>query len=71
MASPGGGRKLLAVTCKHCGRRVMTVPSITDHDLILLAAHVRMRHSERYKPKKENPLADVLRHFRIAIEDVN
>jgi hypothetical protein len=49
----------------------MTVPSITDHDLILLAAHVRMRHSERYKPKKENPLADVLRHFRIAIEDVN
>jgi hypothetical protein len=68
---PVGARTRLAITCIHCGRRVMTVPSITDDDLVFLAAHLRMRHAEHYKPKKEKPLDDVLRHFKVATQDVD
>ena len=68
---PPGARTFLRVTCIHCGRLIMTVPSIDDHDLIFLAAHLRMRHPDRYKPKKENPLGDVLRHFRVVPQEVN
>lgn len=60
-----------AITCIHCHERMMTVPRVGDPEIVLLAAHLRVRHPQHYKADEEPRWADVQAHFRVTSEDAN
>src|SRR6266849_2109738 len=59
--TPGDGRRLFAVICRHCKAAVLTTPRSRQAEQGLLVAHLQTRHpSVNYHASKLGPVAHTL-----------